>query len=650
MPHRLLMSPAIAGLAVSLFVAIAMPRTAIAQAVVSTSSDVTIESGAGVVAQDHDVAVDNQLGIVLLEALGSLPESADVIAYGMDANGDLLLAFDTTVDLAGVVAMPGDLVRWDGATHSIAFDASVAGVPPGAKVDALSLAPGGFLLSFDTTVDLGGGVIAADEDLVRWDGAIFSLALDASAVGFPAALDVDGAQDEGGGAFLLSFDTAGAALGMTFDDDDVLRYFDGALALEYDASAADPSWAAADVDALFVPESGFGLALLLGAGTLARVSARRRRAEGRRLGAMVPGAMLAFIFFGAGVAPAADGVREINQTCAVQTGCFSGDAAGYPVTIDGTAGGSYVLTSDLVVASSSETAISISVADVTVDMGGFGIARTDCAGGAATCAPTIGVGSGISSTSARIAVANGSVSGMGANGVSLGADARIERVRVRASGSHGLVAGSASQISNSVSSDNGGDGIRSLGGVVRDSTAEDNGQNGILATVGSALAGNVARNNTGDGFQLAEGTTVVGNSSYSNGVRGFYAGDVFREKDGVTMKDNTAYDNGGAGFVVGDGCNVTGNTSFDNGGDGIETGDGSIVERNAAHTNGGDGIQAGDGSTVRGNTAQSNTGFGLNLVAGTGYTGNVVSGNSGGTVQNGIDLGENVCGGTLGCP
>jgi hypothetical protein len=30
---------------------------------------------------------------------------------------------------------------------------------------------------------------------------------------------------------------------------------------------------------------------------------------------------------------AVDGVLEINQTCAVQTGCFAGDTAGFPVTI-----------------------------------------------------------------------------------------------------------------------------------------------------------------------------------------------------------------------------------------------------------------------------------------------------------------------------
>ncbi len=48
-------------------------------------------------------------------------------------------------------------------------------------------------------------------------------------------------------------------------------------------------------------------------------------------------------------AHAVDGVAEINHVCATLTGCFSGDAAGYPVTIDGSAGGSYRLTSDLAV-------------------------------------------------------------------------------------------------------------------------------------------------------------------------------------------------------------------------------------------------------------------------------------------------------------
>jgi len=40
----------------------------------------------------------------------------------------------------------------------------------------------------------------------------------------------------------------------------------------------------------------------------------------------------------AGTAAAVDGVLEINQTCAALSGCFPGDTAGFPVTIDPTTG------------------------------------------------------------------------------------------------------------------------------------------------------------------------------------------------------------------------------------------------------------------------------------------------------------------------
>ena len=42
---------------------------------------------------------------------------------------------------------------------------------------------------------------------------------------------------------------------------------------------------------------------------------------------------------------AVDGVLEINQTCAVPTGCFAGDATGFPVQIN--ASGSNRPTSNL---------------------------------------------------------------------------------------------------------------------------------------------------------------------------------------------------------------------------------------------------------------------------------------------------------------
>ena len=206
-----------------------------AQEIVSASPDVTVALGAAdLAAADEDVAVDNQFGLVVLENLGTLPAETDVIALGLEIDGDRLIAFDTTVSLAGgVIARPGDVVRYDSVSYAVVFDASAAGIP----ADAASLAPGGFLLSFDTTVDLGGGLVADDEDLVRWNGSTFSLAFDGAAEGVDTALDVDAAQDLGGGAFLMSFDTTGEIAGIVFDDEDVMRFDGSTWSLEFDASA-----------------------------------------------------------------------------------------------------------------------------------------------------------------------------------------------------------------------------------------------------------------------------------------------------------------------------------------------------------------------------------------------------------------------------
>jgi hypothetical protein len=253
----------------------AMPATA--QEIVSASPDITIDLGASaLITADEDVAVDNQLGIVVLENLGVLPDASEVTALGLDAKGDRLIAFETTTALAGgVVARPGDVVRYDGATYSIEFDASAAGLPSGTLTDATSLSATGLLLSFDTTVDLGGGLIAADEDLVVWNGASFSLALDGSAVGVDSALDVDAAQDLGRGIYVMSFDTSGTLGGVDFDDEDVMRLDGSSWSLEFDASAADADWSSADLDAVMVPEPAFSLMVWGGILWLARLALLR---------------------------------------------------------------------------------------------------------------------------------------------------------------------------------------------------------------------------------------------------------------------------------------------------------------------------------------------------------------------------------------
>ena len=249
-----------------------------AQSVIAASPDVTIALGAGnVVTSDHAVAADNQLGVVALQSLGAIPESADVIGYADAGGGVFLFSLDTTVALSGgVVASPNDVVAWNGATHSIRFDGSVQGVPIGVQIDAIGTTTNnGLVLSFDTDVSLPGGITAADEDLVKLVGSTYTMVLDGSTVGMDRALDVDGAQDIGGG-YLVSFDTAGTVGAISFQDEDILRHVAGVWTLEFDGSNADADWGPADMDALQVPEPA--AIAMLAVGILGIVSLPRHRA------------------------------------------------------------------------------------------------------------------------------------------------------------------------------------------------------------------------------------------------------------------------------------------------------------------------------------------------------------------------------------
>ena len=118
-------------------------------------------------------------------------------------------------------------------------------------MDAVSIASGGGLhLSFDTTVDLGSGVIAADEDLVLFLGGGFVLSFDGSAAGLDPALDLDAANVQPDGSFVLSLDQAGTIGGVVFDDDTVLIWDGAVWAVAVDASDLDAAFGPADLVAV----------------------------------------------------------------------------------------------------------------------------------------------------------------------------------------------------------------------------------------------------------------------------------------------------------------------------------------------------------------------------------------------------------------
>lgn len=219
------------------------------------SPDITLDL-AGHLTADENAAIDDLMGTVALQDIGAIPSNADLAVFHQYENGDQLLAFDITIELPGpVIARPSDVVRrTPGGDYSFAFDGSVEGVPDGARVDAVSVDGNDLLLSFDTTVALG-GITAADEDVVTFDGASFTLHFDGSAAGIPQSADLDAlhfATDTG--LMYVSFDIGGTVGGVSFSDEDLLTFDPGAAswALAYDGSAEHLAWNAGDLDAAWV--------------------------------------------------------------------------------------------------------------------------------------------------------------------------------------------------------------------------------------------------------------------------------------------------------------------------------------------------------------------------------------------------------------
>lgn len=188
--------------------------------------------------------------------------------------------------------------------------------------------------------------------------------------------------------------------------------------------------------------------------------------------------------FAASAAYAADGVIEINQA--------SVDAAdGFPFEI--TAPGSYKLTGDLTVPDADTTGIEVSAANVTIDLNGFGIfGSVECTreGAATTVCPASSAGTGILFQEKGGGVRNGTIRGMGRDGVS-GPGLRVENIHASHNAGTAIVAGS----------------VTATLGVVKGCTAELNRfgvrANGVIADnaiffsqTGSISGGGVIRGNS----------------------------------------------------------------------------------------------------------------------------------------------------------
>ncbi|MBW2423415.1 MAG: hypothetical protein JRG86_04165 [Deltaproteobacteria bacterium] len=252
---------------------------------------------------------------------------------------------------------------------------------------------------------------------------------------------------------------------------------------------------------------------------------------------------------------ATDGVLEISQTCALETGCFPGDSAGLPVSINAAA--SYVLTSNLTASDPDSNAVGLLVNDIALDLNGHAIRG-----------PAAGVGgSGVHAENRyNITVRNGRIWGFGLAGINFkhtfgdpsdGASGhRIEDMHVA---NNGFGAG--------------GGGIILSGGLVVDSTVHGN-RTGIVASR-STITGCTANKNEFNGFEVFSST--VSKSTAYDKFWGFLV-------SASQLSPCTANENRSSGIVATsstvDGCRANGNT-----GNGISASAGSFVHHSSASGN-----------------------------------------------------------------
>jgi len=218
---------------------------------------------------------------------------------------------------------------------------------------------------------------------------------------------------------------------------------------------------------------------------------------------------------------AADGVAEINQACAVETGCFFGDSPAFPVTI--ITPGSYRPTSNLTVAGVTEAGIEVRTSEVTLDLRGFAMKCATVCSSSTPCS-SAGFNRGIDATQVAtrsVTVRDGSIGDFGGSGIHLGDESVVRHVRLTRNGGAGISGGINLTIEGNVAGNNFGGGILVGNGArIRRNISADNGANGISAGRESRVLENIARGSEGVGIVVGPGSLVTSNSASRNGSEG----------------------------------------------------------------------------------------------------------------------------------
>jgi hypothetical protein len=204
---------------------------------------------------EANMVVDDRSAGASIVPLGSLPPNVNLTAYHLLSNGAQLLSFDSAIQLPGLSLVESrDIVRFDGTNYSLQFSGAGNGVPPGVRIDAVTVAQdGNLVLSFNSAVDLA-GIVADRRDLLLFRNGSWSLFFAGALAGVASDLDLDAADLLSNGHLLLSFDGSGSVGGVAFDDEDVLEYApeSNTWRMFWDGSTRQASFVVANLDAFCV--------------------------------------------------------------------------------------------------------------------------------------------------------------------------------------------------------------------------------------------------------------------------------------------------------------------------------------------------------------------------------------------------------------
>ena len=183
----------------------------------------------------------------------TLPGGTALSSLHRRSNGDWLFSTPVLTALGGVSFNPRDIAVFNGSVYSKLLDGAAAGIPAGAKIDALALdADGSPLLSFDAPVTLGGTTFGAS-DIVRYSGT-FTLYWGGAAHSVPAGSNLVGFARPAANDLLLAFDVPTRLGAVDFLPGEVVRWQPAG----YSSFSADAGWPVSSQlrDFALLPASG----------------------------------------------------------------------------------------------------------------------------------------------------------------------------------------------------------------------------------------------------------------------------------------------------------------------------------------------------------------------------------------------------------